>query len=292
MKLLLWLSLVFVLLSTPACALLSTVTNTPTPTLPPLPTAATTRAPVVTAIPTLAPATIPAPPPKSAPPTPPTPVRLSFAPGGTTATTQGTLAVNALDRYVLRVSAGQTLSVEVPATQGSVVLAVSGADGTILLADRTGQTSFSGKVQVTQDYTIDVRATGNTPAVYTIEITIPPLAAARPTATAEPTLARTRITFQPGAIGATIQGVTATSGIDRFVIRAQAGQTMTVNVSSAQNDVILIIWGADGNVMISDHAGATSWTGVLPTTQDYNIDTRSVADAKVPFTLTVTIPPK
>lgn len=67
---------------------------------------------------------------------------------------------------------------------------------------------------------------------------------------------------------------------------------MTVQVSSAQANVIVIIYGADGNVLISDHAGATNWTGQLPTTQDYIIDTRSVGDAVVNFTLTVTIPPK
>lgn len=67
---------------------------------------------------------------------------------------------------------------------------------------------------------------------------------------------------------------------------------MTVNVTSAASNVILIIYGADGDVLISDHAGATRWTGTLRSTQDYNIDTRSVADAKVPFTLTVTIPPR
>jgi hypothetical protein len=67
---------------------------------------------------------------------------------------------------------------------------------------------------------------------------------------------------------------------------------MQVGVSSSQGPVILIIYGADGNVLMSDHAGASTWRGTLPTTQDYYIDTRSVGSSVVPFTLQVTIPPK
>ncbi len=80
--------------------------------------------------------------------------------------------------------------------------------------------------------------------------------------------------------------------MDRYVLRALAGQTMTVNTSASQGQVILIIFGADGNVLISDHAGATTWNGVLPSTQDYIIDVRSVGDVTSSYSLQVTIPPK
>jgi hypothetical protein len=110
--------------------------------------------------------------------------------------------------------------------------------------------------------------------------------------TAPPTPVAKRITFAPGGISATVTGSTFTPGQDHFVIRALAGQTMTATVTATQGPVILILYGADGNVLISDHAGATTWSGELPSTQDYYIDTRSVGANVVPFTLTVTIPPK
>ncbi len=66
---------------------------------------------------------------------------------------------------------------------------------------------------------------------------------------------------------------------------------MSVSVTSTQGPVILIVYGADGNVLMSDHAGASTFRGTLPTTQDYYIDTRSVGSDVVPFTLQVTIPP-
>ena len=56
--------------------------------------------------------------------------------------------------------------------------------------------------------------------------------------------------------------------------------------------VFLIIWGADGTVLISDHAGATTWSGAVPSKQDYFISVRAVGGAAATYTLKVTIPPK
>ena len=67
---------------------------------------------------------------------------------------------------------------------------------------------------------------------------------------------------------------------------------MQVGVIPTQGQVLLIIFGADGNVLISDHAGATNWRGKLPTTQDYNIDVRAYGNAPATYNLVVTIPPK
>jgi len=77
------------------------------------------------------------------------------------------------------------------------------------------------------------------------------------------------------------------------VLSAMAGQEMTVNLSdsSAGVSAILIIWGADGTVLISDHADATIWVGEIPFTQDYYITVRSVIQAPVDYTLEVIIPP-
>jgi hypothetical protein len=102
----------------------------------------------------------------------------------------------------------------------------------------------------------------------------------------------TRIQFAPGAISAQVQGSLAAGRIDRYVLAAAAGQEMTVNLSdsSAGVSAVLVIWGADGTVLISDHADATIWTGQLPSTQDYTIDVRSVAGYAVDYILEVMIP--
>jgi putative hemolysin len=106
-----------------------------------------------------------------------------------------------------------------------------------------------------------------------------------------------RIQFAPGAISAQVSGGLPPNGVDRYVLTAMAGQEMTLDLSvtsagdPAVVSAILVIWGADGTVLISDHAAATSWMGLLPATQDYFVDVRAADQAAVDYTLEVIIPP-
>ena len=264
----------------------------PTPTSPPAtgtlpvpPPVTPTLTPLApTGVPTLAPSAPTVAPQSTANPQPQV-KRIAFPSGGTVATVQGTLAPNGLDPYVLRALAGQTMTVNFAPSTGNVTMQISGADGSVFVSGGIRATTWSGQLPLTQDYFITVLSNATVPATYSLQVSIPPL---NPTTVSDDPR---RISFPAGGTTATIQGVTATPGLDRFVIRALAGQTMSVNISSTQGPAILIIYGADGNVLISDHAGATTWSGQLPTTQDYLIDTRSVGNAAVNFTLQVTIPP-
>jgi hypothetical protein len=98
-----------------------------------------------------------------------------------------------------------------------------------------------------------------------------------------------RIQFAAGATSAQVMDRLAPGGLHPYVLNAAAGQEMTVNLTAS--GAILVIWGADGTVLISDHADATTWRGVLPVTQDYYIDVRSVSQAPVDYVLEVSIPP-
>jgi hypothetical protein len=219
-------------------------------------------------------------------PTPgPQPIRIEFAPGTDTATVAGSVPPGGVAHYVIRALAGQTMSVNIVSATGNVILAIWGADGTVLLSDHAGATSWSGQLPLTQDYYIDVISAGGTTANFTLQVIIPPQPGPGP----EPPTKR--ITFAPGSISAIEQGGVDPGGIMRYLVAAMGGQTMTVDVTSPQGDVVLVIWGADGTVLLSDHAGATSWSGVLPTSQDYIIDVKSVGVAPTSFTLQVTIPP-
>ncbi len=101
-----------------------------------------------------------------------------------------------------------------------------------------------------------------------------------------------RIQFSPGAISSQVQGSLGVDEWDQYVLTAMAGQEMIVRLYNPEaTSAILIIWGDDGTVLISDHAGATDWTGILPATQDYYIDVRSVGQATVNYTMEVVIPP-
>lgn len=236
------------------------------PTSPP-----PTSAPLPTAAPTLAPAQ-----------------RITFQQGQFNTSVQGKLAANGMDRWVLRIIGGQTLSVNVIPVNGKVKLAIVGADGNPLVTDHADALQWSGKAPATQDYTIAVIAFDNTAPGYTLQITVPPLA--QPTAPPAPVAKR--ISFAPGGISATVQGVTPAVSVDRWVVAAMGGQTLSVNlVVPPGGRAALVIYGADGTVLISDHASALQWSGPLPKSQDYFIDVKPETGA-VSYSLTVTIPPR
>ncbi len=110
-----------------------------------------------------------------------------------------------------------------------------------------------------------------------------------PSSTGEPQ--PTRIEFKPGAAAATVEGHVEAAGTNRYTVAAAQGQTMWVTVTAIEGAAILVIWGADGTVLISDHADATSWNGDLPSTQDYEIDVNGDPDSATTYTLQVVIPP-
>jgi len=105
-----------------------------------------------------------------------------------------------------------------------------------------------------------------------------------------PTPGPTRIQFASGEISATIQGHIGEGETDEYVLRAMAGQTMEVAITSPNNDVLLTIFGADGIPLKRYVDGSPEWTGVLPATQDYNIHAVSVGPA-TDYTMVVTIYP-
>jgi hypothetical protein len=149
-----------------------------------------------------------------------------------------------------------TVNTERP--QIPVIVSVYNADGSALQPEQGSLTLWSRRLFATQDYIIEVHSIADYPMDYTLQVTITG-------AQSEPK----RITFQPGSISVTALGSTATPGTDRFVLRALAGQIMTVAVSSPQNKVTVIIYGADGNFLVSRYASETNWSGNLPITQDY-----------------------
>ena len=213
------------------------------------------------------------------------PMRIVFPAGGVSALEQGTLGGSQSYSYVVRALAGQTMSVNLRAMQGQALIIIWGADGSVLISDHAEATSWSGVLPSTQDYYIDVRSAPDMFTTYRLEVTIPPLTSQPPEPQAK------SIIFQPGSDSALVEDSVGAYQLARYTVRALGGQTMSVNLTAVQGQAILIIWGTDGNVLISDHAGATSWSGVLPSTQDYIIDVRSVTNTATDFWLQVVIPP-
>ena len=208
--------------------------------------------------------------------------RIRFAPGATTATLTGTLAAFESDQYILRALEGQTLSLNLAFTEGRAILVVWGEDGNVLLTDHAEASNFEEVLPATQDYHVMVKGRPDGNTAYTMTVSIPAISTGE---NAE------RIEFASGSTSATETGQLNASGSDQYVLHVQAGQTMNINMTFSEGRAILVVWGADGNVLLSDHAEASTFQGVLPTTQDYYILLKGRPDGNTSYTMTVNIPP-
>jgi heat shock protein HslJ len=206
--------------------------------------------------------------------------RIRFAAGSTSATFTGNLAASESDQYVLRSLAGQTMSVNLAFTEGQAILVVWGEDGDVLLSDHAEVSSFERVLPTTQDYHIQVKGRPDGNTAYTLTVTIPSV-----------TTGVERIEFSSGSSSATVTGQLNASGSRQYMLRALAGQTMNIDTTFAQGMAILAVWGADGDVLLSDHAEAPTFDGVLPTTQDYYILLKGRPDRSTSYSMTVTVLP-
>jgi hypothetical protein len=100
-----------------------------------------------------------------------------------------------------------------------------------------------------------------------------------------------RIEFPAGATATTVTGQLDAAGSDQYILGARAGQTANIDLTFAEGRAILVVWGADGNVLLSDHAEASSFQGVFPTTQDYYVTVKGRPDGSTSYSMTISIPP-
>ncbi len=256
-------------------------TSTAPPTATPLPPPSSTS----TAPPTATPLPLPSSTPSSTPPPTPTPnasaERIQFETGKISGTVSGDLAPAGSDLYVLYALKGQTMIVDLDFDSGEAILVIWGANGVVLLTDHAEASSFTGVLPASQDYYILVKAHPNSGADYALTVVIPPL----------PTPAAQRISFDPGAPSGEVEGDLPASGLDLYVLRVLDGQTMTVELDFDSGEAILVIWGADGTVLLTDHTEESGFEGEIPSTQDYFILVKAHSEDGADYTMTITIPP-
>ena len=198
------------------------------------------------------------------------PQRIQFQPGTTNANIERTVVSGRTDYYVIRIISGQLLDASVYTAASDVLLVIYGADGTVLKSGMGGGPGFRGTVPATQDYIMHV--TSNMGTGYRLNVTIPE-----------------RISFEQETTSATVQGSLAAYDTHHYVLQAMAGQELIVRVSAPGDSVRLVIYGVDGTVLRSGMAAGVSFSGRLPSTQDYLINL--TADIAVPnYSMTVTIP--
>jgi hypothetical protein len=206
--------------------------------------------------------------------------RIKFAAGSTSATVTGHLESSGSKQYILHALAGQTMTINLAFTAGRAILVVWGDDGNVLLSDHAEASNFQRQLPTTEDYHIQLKGSPEGSTDYSMTVIIPSVNSGAK-----------RIEFAPGSASSTVNGTLQPSMSDQYIINVQAGQTMTIDLTFTVGQAILVVWGADGDVLISAHAEASNFQGLLPTTQDYFIMVKGRPDGNTAYSMTVTIPP-
>ena len=242
------------------------IVNSATPT--PLILPSSTPAPIVvtsTAIP-------PSPTPNPTVTATPATTNIVFASGTTAAVETGSLQPGQVQAFTLSAGQSQPMVLILTSPNNDATLAVYESNGTVLLDPAKKWTNFQWLLPKTEVYSIQVIG-GSTTENFTLTVKV-----------------AARITFASGATSASVSGATQKGFVISYGISAVANQTMTVTLNVPANSAVLDIFGlAFGQLLLTPSAKAITWTGVLPSTQDYIIEIVPTNGQVVNYTLTVAI---
>jgi hypothetical protein len=115
-----------------------------------------------------------------------------------------------------------------------------------------------------------------------------PTSTALPPPTTSNLPAAMRINFTTGTTQNVVQGTVQAGEIATYAVRALKDQPMIAMLDSADHDLTLSIFGANGGVLLPASLGDSSWQGILPATQDYYFQIKGGGSAQF-FTLNLII---
>ena len=179
-------------------------------------------------------------------------------------------------------------------------LGVDGQDEAILIVTQKPEGTFywHGMVVAAGGFGAAVAAPTITATLTLPPTPVPPTALPTTAPTVAPTVVPTvapppsapqRIQFAPGAVSKTIAGNVQAPNRNRYVLRALAGQEMTVEIASPGQVVNFAVSGVDdGQPYKRLDNEDRFWSGSLPATQDYLI-TVVTANGNPDYLLTVTV---
>jgi len=100
-----------------------------------------------------------------------------------------------------------------------------------------------------------------------------------------------RVSFAPGTsaaqVGGRIQGTQSRS----YLVNARAGQRMSISTIGTSSNLQILVFAPNGRNL---YAGSRNWSGVLPNSGDYRVQTRIVPEAQrsgesAEYSLTISI---
>jgi hypothetical protein len=197
-------------------------------------------------------------------------VNIVFASGTTAAVEKGTIQPNQVRAYTLSAGQYQPMILLVYSPNNDVYLGVTEPDGSKLLDPAKKYTNWQWLLPKTEVYTIQLYG-GATSEDYTLTTKVAQI-----------------VTFPSGATTVMLNGSTPKGYVFSYALACQANQVMTVSLNVPATTAYLDVFGLATGTLLSASAKATSWTGTLPSTQDYIIEVIPVG-GEVNYSLKVTV---
>ncbi len=201
----------------------------------------------------------------------PAPLNIIFASGTTAAVQQGILQPNQVQSYTLSAGQNQPMILLLTSQFNDSYLGVFEPDGNILLDPAKKWTNWQWLLPKTELYTIRVYG-GSTAGTYTLTSKV-----------------AQRITFASGASSATLNGSTPKGFVISYAITCNASQIMNVSLNVPASQAYLDVFGLATGDLLSPSAKVNTWTGTLPSTQDYIIEVIPVGGQVINYSMTVTV---
>jgi hypothetical protein len=185
----------------------------------------------------------------------PSGTRVRFATGATAGIVEGQIQAGEAKNFFVGAAAKQPMIIMVDSLNHDVTFSVTGLkDGIVLLPASQKSTSWQSMLTTTQDYLIQIYGGAGTEN-FTLNIVTP-----------------ARIDFDPGATSAQRNGSTPGGLIVSYVLRANAGQKIKLQLEAPNGNAVLGMYGyQDGQPYLRSAAEQTSFEMILPASEDYII---------------------
>ncbi len=194
-----------------------------------------------------------------------------FQAGTTMGSVSGTVQAGQVLTYTINAGAGLPMVLDITSTNLDVVLGVIQPDGVVLLNPANKWTHWQWMLPESGIYKIQV--VGSSVAEnFTLSARIP-----------------VRASFAAGASSMILNGSTVNGLVFSYTLACAANQTMTVNLNAAAGAAHLDIFGVSSGTLLNSTANATSWTVVLPKSEDYVVEVIPTAGQVVSYALTISV---
>ena len=198
------------------------------------------------------------------------PVRISFDEGGTNLTLEGGVAGDTTCRYIFWGEKDQLISVDLQSTN-DVFLSIFDSVGRVLQSFEEEGSSYRGYLPADGDWYLDVKAVPSD-ANYSLYLEFPE-----------------RLNFPEGIYEKSAIATVPAAGVHNFIIWAEGGQKLSVDVKPAKNFILEVYEVNGGDILLSTQSGSSSFEVVLPELGDYMVNVINQTNEPQDFSLSVEV---